>query len=139
MEYLGYFIAKEGIRPVEKKVEAIMNLAPPTTKKQLRCFIGLVNFYRDMWQHRSTLLAPLTKLTSKSVPWKWTDVEQKAFDDMKKVMSRQTLLVYPNFSQPFHIFADGSKVQLGAVIMQNGKPVAFYSRNINPAKINDTN
>ena len=75
LEYLGYFITKEGIRPVEKKVEAIMNLAPPTTKKQLRRFIGLVNFYRDMWQHRSTLLAPLTKLTSKSVPWKWTDVE----------------------------------------------------------------
>ena len=57
---------------------------------------------------------------------------------MKKVMSRQTLLIYPNFSQPFHIFADGSKVQLGAVIMQNGKPVAFYSRKLTPAQINYT-
>ena len=87
-----------------------------------------------MWQHRSTLLAPLTKLTSNSVPWKWTAEEQMAFDDMKLVMSRQTLIVYPDFSKPFHIFTDCSKLQLGAVIMQDGKPVAFYSRKLNPAQ-----
>ena len=55
------------------KVQAIKEMLTPTTRKQLRCFIGLVNYYRDMWKGRSELLAPLTDLTSKNVPIKWTE------------------------------------------------------------------
>ena len=86
-EYLGYWITRKGIRPLNKKVEAINNIATPTTKKQLRRFIGMVNYYRDMWQGRSELLAPLSSLTSKTVKWLWTDVHQTAFDDMKKAIA----------------------------------------------------
>ena len=53
--------------PISKKVEVIQALAVPKTRKQLRQFIGMINFYRDMWQKRSDLLAPLTALTSKNV------------------------------------------------------------------------
>ena len=61
-QYLGYWITRNGIKPVQKKVQAILNIAPPTTKKQLRSFIGMVNYYRDMWKGRSDLLAPLIVL-----------------------------------------------------------------------------
>ena len=110
----------------------------PTTKKELRSFIGMINFYRDMWQKRSELLSPLSALTSKAVPWKWTDIEQKAFEAIKQMISKETLLTFPNFQKPFHVHADASKYQLGAVISQDGRPIAFYSRKLNSAQINYT-
>ena len=76
-----------------KKVEAIKNLAPPKTRKQLRSFIGMVNYYRDMWPKRSHLLSPLTNLTLKNVKFKWTDEHQKTFDEIKTVIAQETLLV----------------------------------------------
>ena len=76
-EYLGFWISRTGIRPITKKVEAIQQLKPPKTRRELRRFIGIINYYRDMWIHRSSILAPLSRLTSKQVPWQWTDKEQK--------------------------------------------------------------
>ena len=64
LEYLGYLINREGVRPTLKKVEAIKQLAVPKTKKQLRSFIGMVNYYRDVWPKRAHLLAPLSAMTS---------------------------------------------------------------------------
>ena len=87
-----------------------------------------------MWIRRSETLAPLTALTSKKVPFKWTEVEQKAFDTMKRIMARETLLAYPDFNKEFHIYTDASKVQLGAVIVQNDRPIAFFSRKLTPAQ-----
>ena len=69
--------------PLPKKVDAIKNIATPKTKKQLRSFIGIINYYRDMWVRRSEILAPLTTLTSKDTKWEWTDVHQQAFDKIK--------------------------------------------------------
>ena len=134
LEYLGYLINREGVRPTMKKVEAIKKIATPTTRKQLRSFIGMVNYYRDMWPKRSHLLAPLSALTSSKVKWNWTDECQKAFEQMKDMIARETLLTYPDFNKPFEIHTDASQVQLGACISQEGKPVAFYSRKLNPAQ-----
>jgi hypothetical protein len=68
-------------------VEAIQHIAPPKTRKELRRFIGIVNYYRDMWIRRSDVLAPLSSLTSKTTPWQWTKIEQNAFDTMKRIIS----------------------------------------------------
>ena len=133
LEYLGYWVTREGVQPLPNKVDAIKNLAPPKTRRQLRSFIGVINYYRDMWKGRSELLAPLSRLTSNAVKWQWTEVEQTAFDKVKKIISKDTLLAFPDFSIPFHIHTDASHTQLGAVISQNNKPIAFYSRKLNPA------
>ena len=58
--------------PLPDKVEAIKNIAVPTTKRQLRSFIGLINYYRDMWQHRSGILIPLSSMTYKQAKWNWS-------------------------------------------------------------------
>ena len=132
LEYLGYWITRKGIQPVTKKIDAIHNIAPPTNKKELRRFVGLVNYYRDMWVRRSDVLAPLTVLTSKKTKWSWGSKEQQAFDTMKKIISKDTLLAYPDFNDEFVIHTDASDYQLGAVIAQKGKPIAFYSRKLKP-------
>ena len=94
----------------------------------------MINYYRDMWIRRSEILAPLTHLTSDKNKWEWTNVHQRSFDLIKKVLSRETLLAYPDFSKPFEIHTDASDYQLGLVISQNNKPIAFYSRKLNPAQ-----
>ena len=132
LEYLGFWITRKGVQPLPKKVEAIQRLAPPTTKKELRGFIGLVNYYRDMWKNRSHLLAPLAALTSKTTKWKWEPEHQQAFDAMKRIIAKEVLLAYPDFSKPFEVHTDASHLQLGAVISQDGKPIAFYSRKLKP-------
>ena len=130
VEYLGYLITREGIKPQAKKVQALHNMSTPRTRTELRSFLGLVNYYRDMAVRRSHIIAPLTKLTSKKVPFKWTEIHQKAFEQIKLVLSKETLLRYPNFSKEFEIHTDASQTQLGAVISQDGKPIAFYSRKL---------
>jgi hypothetical protein len=92
LEYLGYKIARTGIMPITKKVKAIQAIKAPQTRKQLRGFVGMMNFYRDMWKERPSLLAPLTALTSKKIPFKWTDENQLSFAAIKRVIGREVLL-----------------------------------------------
>ena len=88
-----------------------------------------------MWQHRSEILTPLSSTTSKQAKWNWSKEYQKAFETIKKLVSRETLLSYLNFNEPFKIHTDASKLQLGSVFSQKGKPIAFYSRKLNPTLV----
>jgi uncharacterized protein YbgA (DUF1722 family) len=88
-----------------------------------------------MWIRRTDVLAPLSKLTSKTAKWQCTEVKEKAFEMMKRIISRETLLAYhPDFHKPFIIHTDASHTQLGAVISQDKKPIALYARKLNPAQ-----
>ena len=146
-EYLGYILTREGIKPQPKKVQSILALNPPKNVKELRRFLGMVQYYRDLWAKRSELLAPLTSLVGecghtkdsrkkkvKRVPWHWDDVHQQAFDNVKATIARDVSLAYPDYSKPFEIYTDGSKKQLGAVITQNNRPIAFFSRKLSEAQ-----
>jgi hypothetical protein len=93
-----------------------------------------VNYYRDMWRGRSHVLAPLTGLVSNKAKWHWTKVEEQAFEEAKQMVIRDALLSYPDFSREFHVYADASDYQLGAVILQDGKPIAYYTRKLNKAQ-----
>ena len=66
LEYLGYWITQDGVQPLQKKVTAIRSMQIPTNKREVRHFIGMINYYRDMWIRRKEILAPLTKLCSKN-------------------------------------------------------------------------
>jgi hypothetical protein len=130
VEYLGYWLTQDGISPQPKKVEAIHQMTVPTNKKQLRCFLGMVNFYPDMWRQRSHILAPLKKLTSNKAVFEWTDEQQEAFEKIKRS--------FPDFSKEFHVYIDASDYQLGGLIMQDDKPLAFYSHTLLSAQMNYT-
>ena len=125
-DYLGYHVTRDGVMPISKKVEAIQALAVPNTCRKLCQFIGMVNLYCDMWKKRYELLAPLTALTSKNVKYDWKYEHQKCFDAIKRVIGCGVLLDYPDFNALLEIHTDASKLQIGEVISQNGKPIVFY-------------
>ena len=102
-------------------------MKPPTSRKEVQRFMGVVNYYRDMWLRRSHTLAPLTRMTLNKRKFKWTKVKQDSFDKIKRTVPRNTLLTYPGFNKTFKIHTDASAFQLGAVIHQKVKPITFYS------------
>jgi hypothetical protein len=65
------------------------------------------------------------------VEWKWTEAHHKAFNEAKKIVAHDIMLAYPNFNKEFVIHMDASHTQLGAMISQDGKPIAFFSRKLN--------
>ena len=83
-----------------------------------------------MRDKRSNLLQPLTELTSKEVEFKWTHIEQKQLDEMKRIITCDALLIYPDSNKSFDIHTDASKFQIGSEIIQDGEPIAFYSRKL---------
>ena len=134
-DWLGYWLCPHGLKPWKKKIEAILKLQPPTSIREVRSFIGAINFYRDMFPRRAHLLASLTQLTGKgNSPFIWTTTHQQAFDSLKSLIVRDCMTHYPDHNLPFDIYTDASDLQLGAVIMQNNRPVAYFSRKLNPGQ-----
>jgi len=138
VEYLGFILTPTGMKPQPRKIKAIVNMDRPRNRKELRKFIGMINYYRHMWKQRSHLLAPLTKLTSNKGQFLWKEEQQKAFDELKRVVSKEVMLSFPDYSRSegFEIYVDASDLQLGAVLRQGEKTLAFYSRKLNPAQRN---
>jgi RNase H-like domain found in reverse transcriptase len=97
----------------------------------------MVGYYRNMWPHHSHILAPLTELTDKKA-FVWEDKHQQAFEQMKALITMDVLLVHPNYNKPFDIETDASDYQLSAVIKQDNRPIAFYTRKLNSAQKNYT-
>lgn len=138
LEYLGYIVGEGGMKPQEDKVEKILSAARPTTKKELRSFLGLSGYYRRFIPHYSTVAAPLTNLVKKQQPNKlpWTDEHQRAFDSLKKSIATPPVLKLPNLDQEFLLRTDASGTGLGAVLLQEvegiKKPIAYASRKLLP-------
>ena len=95
-------------------------MKPPTSQKEVRQLIGVVNYYNNMWEKVSHTLAPLTNIQSSNVKFKWT----------KQVVDRDTFLAYTVFNKEFKINTDARKFQLGLVIIHKGKLMDFYSRKL---------
>ena len=136
-DFLGHWLTPNGIKPWHKRVDAILHLQPSTNVKQLCSFLGMVNYYRDMWPHHTHVLVPLTTLTGKRA-FTWTSECQQAFDQMKALVSSDTLLAFLDHTQPFDLETDASDYQLGSIIKQNGHPIAYYSRKLNSTQHNYT-
>ena len=142
-EYLGYTLNRGCIAPQTKNIGLILQLSPPTKVKELHTFLGMVQYYQDMWKNRSKMLAPLTDLVgkcghtkvtkakgTKKLPWHWDENHQRAFDLVKATICQDVVLEYPDFSKPFKIHTYASATHLDAVITQDNRPLAFFSRKL---------
>jgi len=127
-------------KALEKENQCCLCMDRPCTSTELRQFIGCVNYYSDMWPSRAHVLQPLTDQSGlkKGVPIQWSDAHQHAFDKMRHLMAADALAANPDHNKRFDIYTDASDFQLGACIMQDGQPVAYFSRKLNKAQKNYT-
>ena len=92
----------------------------------MRSFLGAVNYYRDMWPKQAHILSQLSDKSGEKI-FCWTDETDNEFKQMKSILSADALMAYPNHNKPFHINTDASDYQMGAFIMQDEKPVSYWS------------
>jgi hypothetical protein len=139
-DWLGYWLTPRGLKPWKKKKAAILHMDRPCNATELRMFIGCVNYYPDMWPSCAHVLKPLTDQSGlkKKTPIKWTDKMQQAFDKMHLLMAADALAAYPDHNKRFDIYTDASDFQLGACIIQDGRPVAYFSRKLTESQQNYT-
>jgi hypothetical protein len=128
--YLGFIITRDGIKPQPEKIQGILNMMPPKTQKDVRRFVGMINFYRDLYPKRAETLAPLTDLCGHKRKFTWEAQHEQAFQQMKEITEQDIMLTYPQFDKPFHIYTDASELQIGGVIMQDSKPLGFFSKKL---------
>lgn len=143
IEFLGFVISRHGIKTNPKKVQAIVNLPPPKTLKDLRSFLGMSGYYRRFIKDYAKLAKPLTsllrgedgrvsKFQSKN---KIIQLDSDALEAFRKVksalISQEVLLVHPDFSKEFELTTDASNYAIGAVLSQEDKPITFISRTLN--------
>ena len=98
--------------------------------KEVRSFLGLVGYYRRFIENFSKIAKPLTSLLEKNVDFIWTDERQMAFDELKKRLTTAPVLTLPDQSKRFIVYCDGSKDGLGCVLMQEGRVIAYASRQL---------
>lgn len=129
---LGRVVGQGSVRPVDAKIKAILQYPPPTTKKELMRFLGLVGYYRSFCPNFSTVVAPLTNLLKREAHFEWSTACQGAFQNVKSLLCAAPVLVAPQMEKPFKLHVDASYVGAGAVLLQedNGvdKPVCYFSK-----------
>ncbi|KAG8474941.1 hypothetical protein CXB51_031650 [Gossypium anomalum] len=130
--FLGHVVSAEGIKVDPRKIEAILEWKPPRSVSEIRSFLGLAGYYRRFVEGFSVMAAPLTKLIRKGVLFVWTEKQQEAFERLKKVLTEAPVLIQPESGKDFTVYSDASHVGLGCVLMQEGKVVAYASRQLKP-------
>jgi hypothetical protein len=123
---LGHIIS--GIATDPSKVQAVASWPTPSSVKELRSFLGLASYYQKFVRNFDLLAKPLTELLKKNAPFIWTDDHSAAFNMLKHALSTASVLALPNFTKPFHIETDACEKGVGAVLMQDGHPLAFISK-----------
>jgi hypothetical protein len=131
VEYLGHIIKGEGVSTDPAKISAVADWVAPASVKQLRSFLGLTGYYRRFIKNYGLICRPLYDLLKK-VPFLWTETQEAAFCTLKQALISAPVLALPNFSQPFVLETDASGSGLGAVLMQDGKALAYFSVALGP-------
>ncbi|GFO40249.1 reverse transcriptase [Plakobranchus ocellatus] len=136
INFLGHIVGKGQLEPDENKTEKIRNLRVPTTKKEVRSVLGLLNYYRRFVHNFSAIAQPLTELTKKSSPNKivWTPECQESWDAIKKCLTSEPILKVADLSKPFVVQTDASNKAIAGTLLQQHEgtlhPCFYASRTL---------
>ena len=128
IHYLGHVLSGGGIHTDPAKVTAVQEWPQPANVRELRGFLGLVGFYRKFVRNFAVIAKPLTNLLKKHTLFVWTSEHQLAFDTLKQALCSAPVLGIPDFSQVFATEIDACQTGVGAVLLQNGHPLAYVSK-----------
>lgn len=143
VEFLGYRVTANGTSPIPEKVSAIQSFTQPKTLKELRRFLGMINFYRRYLPDAAKIQAPLHKLLSgtnikANTPIDWNDELELAFNKCKESLVNATLLAHPDPTAELMLVCDASEIAIGSVLQQKVEgiiqPLAFFSKKLSSAQ-----
>ena len=143
LDFLGHRVSDQGIAPLAEKVQAVRDFPRPSSLRQLRSFLGLVNFYRRFVPDSAAALVPLTNMLRKQPkrsrkPLVWTPECDAAFDAVKQSLADVAMLAYPSSDLPTSLAVDASDAAVGGVLQQMSqgawRPIAFFSARLKPAE-----
>ena len=139
VKFLGHLITPQGIRPLPSKVEAISNFPIPTSKRQLKRFLGMVNFYRRFIPDCATVALPLVSISSgENNKLQLTPEQLESFSRLKELLANSTAIAHPIPGAELHLVVDASNIGIGSALHQNHDvqlvPLGFFSKTLQPAK-----
>lgn len=139
VNYLGYIVSKQGIRPDPTKINSIKKMPTPTNTSELRSFLGMVNFYAKFVRNLSHILHPLYELLKKGKTWIWSSACEKAFNQVKELLLGNKVLMHYDPKRELIVTCDASGRGIGGVLSQiDGggaeRPVAYVSRKLTDAE-----
>jgi len=130
VKFMGHVISKGGLKPDPDKVTAIKNMPKPESKSEVLTLLGFVNYLSKFLPKLSEVSAPLRELTTEHAEFTWATQHDKAFATIQQLVIQHPVLKFYNIEEDVTIQTDASDKGLGAVLLQNGQPVAFASRTL---------
>ena len=136
VSFPGHIVSKEGIRVDPKKIEVVVEWKPPRNVIEIRSFLGLEGYYRRFVKGFSMIAAPITRLLHKNLKFEWSEKCKRSFEKLKAFLTEAPVLTQSTCGKEYVIFSDASLNGLGCVLMQEGKVVAYASRQLKPHEKN---
>jgi hypothetical protein len=134
--FLGYVVTAQGIEMDEKKVKVIRDWPTPKSVSEVRSFYTLASFYRRFVKDFSTIATPLNKVVKKSVGFKWGEEQELAFVLLIDKLCSTPVLAFPDFTKAFEMECDAFGMGIGAVLMQDQRPIAYFSEKLSGVTLN---
>ena len=138
LKFLGHIVGADGVKVDPEKIRVLEEWPTPTSVTEVRQFVGLANYFRKFVVALSQMAKPLTDLTKAGTTWTWGESEQAAFEQIKQALCQAPTLVMPDTEKDFMVVCDASNFGIGAVLMQDGHPVAYFSKLLDAAQRNYT-
>ncbi|CAC5364689.1 unnamed protein product [Mytilus coruscus] len=132
--YIGHTLSADGVRPDQEKIRAIKEMPAPTDKKEVQRLLGTINYLAKFVPNMSAVTEPIRKLLKEEHEFIWTHGQQQAFEKLKDIITKNPVLSFYDVSKPVTVSCDASQCGLGAMLIQDNKPVAYASRSLTDAE-----